>query len=234
MALHPLVNLSRAAGHRPSGGSLRLFLRHAVHDRARVGAIAPSSSALAQELGALLEPRVDRAVRVLEVGAGTGAVTCALLQKLSAGSRLDAVEVNADFAAALQAGVRRLSSDPGDRDLPEVHVHAADVRDLPAEGQYDHIVSGLPFTNFTPTAVEQILERYSAMLRPGGTISYFAYRGTGTMRRITSSPAEARRHRAAEAVLRTYRDRHHCAGVTVWRNLPPAQVWHLTDRRELR
>ncbi len=37
------------------------------------------------------------------------------------------------------------------------------------------IVSGLPFNNFSPAFVEQVLDALFNLLAPGGTLSYFEY-----------------------------------------------------------
>ncbi len=89
------------------------------------------------------------------------------------------------------------------------------------------IVSGLPFTNFTPAQVETIMNRYLELLQPGGTLTYFAYRGTRYARALTASRTEARRHRAVEEVLADYQRRYAVGRWSVWGNLPPAHVWQL-------
>ncbi|MET9933283.1 translation initiation factor IF-2, partial [Streptomyces sp. NPDC006324] len=91
---------------------------------------------------------------------------------------------------------------------------------------YDVIVSGLPFTNFTPVQVETVMNRYLELLHPGGTLTYFAYRGTRYARAL-AAPTEARRHRAVEELLAHYHRRYAIGCWSVWGNLPPARVWQL-------
>ncbi|MBO8194576.1 methyltransferase domain-containing protein [Streptomyces oryzae] len=199
-----------------------MFLAEALADMRTTGALAPSGRRLS---GLLAEPVRRRSrhgpLTVLEVGAGTGPVTRLLLDTLGAGSRLDVVESNPRFAARLRA---LAEAHPGEASAA---VHGIRIEDWnPAHG-YDAIVSGLPFTNFSPAQVETVMERLLTLLRPGGTLSYFAYLGTAPARRIFSSAAEARRHRAVEAVLAGYRDRCRAASRTAWANLPPARAWWL-------
>ncbi|GIL36282.1 class I SAM-dependent methyltransferase [Phycicoccus sp. DTK01] len=196
---------------------LRLFLREGLRDPAAVGAVAPSSPALVRALVAAAVAST-RPVRVLEVGAGTGRATRALADGLAPGSRLDVVESNPRFAEHL----RRLAS--GRSSDVDVRVVCGRVEDLRPAEPYDHIVSALPFTNFDPADVERILGLYTRWLRPTGTLSYFAYRGTATLRRATASPAEARRHRAVQRVLEAHHRTRRTSSTTVWRNLPPAVV----------
>ncbi|WP_258534789.1 class I SAM-dependent methyltransferase [Streptomyces sp. PT12] len=196
-----------------------MFLREAVRDMRTTGAIAPSGRALAKALTAPVVAAAGRPLDVLEAGAGTGAVTRVLLPRLPAGSRLDVVEANPTFADRLRemtAGAER------------VRVHQVFVEHLDTRHRYDVIVSGLPFANFPPHQVEAIMGRYLDLLRPGGALTYFAYRGTRRARALFASRAEALRHHSAEQVLADYRGHYTATSRTVWPNLPPARVWHLT------
>ncbi|MFB8384551.1 class I SAM-dependent methyltransferase [Streptomyces rubiginosohelvolus] len=201
------------------------FLIEAVRDLRTTGAIAPSSKSLARLLTDLVQEHKAQPLNVLEVGAGTGSVTRTLIPRLSSGSRLDIVEANARFAARLRHLVRTHPRLAGERE--RVSVHHALVEHLDTDRRYDVIISGLPFTNFTPAQVDTIMNRYLQLLQPGGTLTYFAYRGTRYARALTASRAEARRHRAVEEVLAEYQRRYATGCWTVWGNLPPANVWQL-------
>ncbi|MET9293674.1 translation initiation factor IF-2 [Streptomyces sp. NPDC003077] len=108
-----------------------------------------------------------------------------------------------------------------------IHVHETFVERLDTDRRYDVIVSGLPFTNFTPEQVELIMERYLELLRPGGTLTYFAYLGTSRARRLLASRSEVARHLAVERLLARYQCRHATGHRTIWGNVPPARVWQL-------
>ncbi|GAB2899055.1 class I SAM-dependent methyltransferase [Streptomyces mayteni] len=200
-------------------GGTTLFLAEALRGFRTTGAIAPSGRRLAAALAAPLRERGPGAWNVLEVGAGTGPVTRELMPLLGAGSRLDVVEANARFVAKL----RELTAGEADR----VQVHHTLVEQLDTGRSYDVIVSGLPFTNFRPEQVDDIMSRYLELLHPGGALTYFAYTGTRTLRAAVSSRTETARHRAVEEVLAGYQARHAARFTTVWANLPPARVWRL-------
>ncbi|MFD6416201.1 class I SAM-dependent methyltransferase [Streptomyces sp. NPDC060194] len=201
------------------------FLIEAARDLRTTGAVAPSGRALARLLTDPVRASGAATLDVLEAGAGTGAVTRALIPALAPGSRLDVVEANGRFAARLRGLVRAHPLLAGA--AQSVRVHHALVEQLDTRRSYDVIVSGLPFTNFAPAQVEAVMDRYLELLRPGGTLTYFAYRGTRLARALTSSRAEARRHRAVEDVLTGYQRRYATGRWTVWSNLPPATVWQL-------
>ncbi|MFJ4878403.1 class I SAM-dependent methyltransferase [Streptomyces sp. NPDC088745] len=213
----------RALAQRNAEG--RLFLREAVRDLRTTGAIAPSGRALARLLTDPVAGSGTRPLNVLEAGAGTGSVTRTLIHRLSAGSRLDIVEANRRFADRLRRLVHDHPHLAGERE--RIRVHHTLVEHLGTDRHYDVIVSGLPFTNFTPAEVETIMDRYLDLLHPGGTLTYFAYRGTRYARTLTTSRAGARRHRAVEDVLAAYQRRYATGCRSVWGNLPPAKVWQL-------
>ncbi|MFD0019933.1 class I SAM-dependent methyltransferase [Streptomyces sp. NPDC058382] len=202
-----------------------MFLIEAARDLRTTGAIAPSSTALARLLTDPVQEYGMQPLNILEAGAGTGSVTRTLIPRLSPGSRLDIVEANTRFAAQLRHLVRTHPELAGASE--RVRVHHTLVEQLDTDRSYDVIVSGLPFTNFTPAQVDTIMSRYVELLHPGGTLTYFAYRGTRYARALVSSRAESRRHRAVEEVLADYQRRYATGCWTAWSNLPPADVWQL-------
>lgn len=215
----------RIRSQRNAGAGGWRFLLEAARDPRTVGAVAPSGKALA---GALTEPvraQAGRRLNILEAGAGTGAVTRTLIGQLSPGSHLDIAEPNERFADRLSELVGAHRHLTGQSE--QIRVHAARVERLETGRRYDVIVSGLPFTNFSPGHVEAIMDRYLELLHPGGVLTYFAYRCTRQARTLLVSRTQAHRHRAVETVLAAYRHRHATGHRTVWANLPPATVWQL-------
>ena len=202
-----------------------MFLIEAARDLRTTGAIAPSGRALARALTEPVRVQAPRPLSVLEAGAGTGAVTRALIPQLPRGSHLDIVEANPRFTKRLRRLVAAHPS-PSGRSA-QVNVHQSRVEDLGTHQRYDVIVSGLPLTNFAPVQVERIMARYLELLHPGGTLTYFAYLGTRRARTLTASRTEARRHAAVDEIMADYQRRYAAGRWTVWANLPPAHVWHL-------
>ena len=87
---------------------------------------------------------------------------------------------------------------------------------------YGTIVSGPPLANFAPHQVQVIMERYLELLRPGGTLTYFACLGTRQARALPASRGRTRRHRAVEEIPAGWQKRYATGSRTVWANLPPA------------
>jgi phospholipid N-methyltransferase len=192
------------------------------------GAIAPSSRHLARAMTRHIAQARGPA-NILEVGPGTGAVTRRILRLLKAGDRLDLVELNESFADLLR---QRFQSDPVFKPAAgQSRVHVCGIEAFESDVRYDFIVSGLPFNNFSPAFVEQVLEALFELLAPGGILSFFEYMYVRPLRMIVSRPTERTRLGELDRVLNAFLARHGISRDAVFLNMPPAWVQHLRKER---
>jgi phospholipid N-methyltransferase len=200
------------------------FIRECRHHFRDTGAILPSSRFLARALASeLTKPRSPG--RILEVGPGTGSVTRAILRRLLPGDRLDAVEINARFITRLH---ERLEQDWVYRRLRDrVNIIHAAVEDLPGEGLYDFIVSGLPFNNFPVDQVRKIFRCYTRLLKPGGTLTYYEYQLIRSLKTPFVNRRERRRLYRIGRVVGDYIRNYQIRRQRIFINMPPATVRHL-------
>lgn len=161
-----------------------------------VGAVFPSSPALAREMTAGIDPDTGP---VIELGPGSGAITRALLDRGIPASQVHAIEMNPSFCTLLATKFPGLTIHEGS---------AADLDMLPLP-QVKTIISSLPLLSIPPHVVEAILVSARAQLLPGGRMMQFTYG--------TKPPV-----RAATLAQIGFACRH--VG-TVWRNFPPARVY---------
>ena len=101
---------------RPANGDTRTFLGAIIRNPFELGAIAPSSRAVAR-LAASVVPVTHGAV-VVELGAGGGVISDAIRERLPSGGRQLAVELNDDMVRHLR------------RSRPWLEVIADDAGDL--------------------------------------------------------------------------------------------------------
>lgn len=205
--------------------SYRLFYREFRRHFTATGAIAPSSPALAHAITAPLARPAAGPRRVLEVGAGTGVFTAAILRRLRPGDTLDVYEINPAFRPTLEARIRHARA--LERGIA-CRLHVVGICDAPPPEPYDFIVSGLPLNNFSAPDVEHILALFMSLLRPGGVLSYFEYPYLRDLKRaLVHDPAERARLRAVGRVVHEFLRHHPRRSVPVPLNLPPAVAHHV-------
>jgi phosphatidylethanolamine/phosphatidyl-N-methylethanolamine N-methyltransferase len=173
------------------------FLRGLILRPKNVGAIAPSSPALAKAIAGQVDPK--RPGPVLELGPGTGVVTEALIERGVAEDRLIAIEYDPEFAALVAKRFPRARVIRGDA------FAFAELLDGTVDQPYSAIISGLPLLNFPVETRRKLIESALDRLQPGAPYIQFSY-GTNP-----SIPATDR-YTVKRAAL-------------VWKNLPPARVW---------
>lgn len=201
-----------------------IFLRQFVEQFHTTGAVMPSGKPLAAALcrfvGASSTPQ-----RILEVGPGTGAVTTTLVERMRDEDRLCLIEINQTFVTHLKNAFQ-------ERPPLRAKAHCVDVihgrlEDLKDDGGYDLIVSGLPLNNFSVAAVEQILDGFGRLLRPGGVLSFFEYIAVRSVRSRVGPQVDRERLGAISGLLDRMLDGREIRRDWVWPNVPPAWVHHV-------
>lgn len=174
-----------------------LFLRRLIIRPRAIGAIAPSSPALARKIASQID--FDFPGAVLELGPGTGVVTEALIARGIAVERLVAVEADPDLARLMRARFADLRVVEGDAfDLDR-------VLPLPEFPSFAGAVSGLPLLNFPPAKRRALIASALARMSPGRPFVQFSYGVTAPV------PADGE-----IGVKQT---------AFVLANIPPARVW---------
>lgn len=131
----------------------------------RVGAVLPSSAALAQAITAELTPA---SAPVIELGPGTGVITRSIIARGIPESRIALVECDSNFAARLR------------REFPHASVHRMDASrlqhvDLFGGERAGAVVSGVPLLLMPPKNLLALLRGAFAQLRRDGAFYQFTY-----------------------------------------------------------
>jgi phospholipid N-methyltransferase len=203
--------------------STRLFFEQFRNDFFHMGAVLPSSSALARAGVAYLAQK-QGPVRVLEAGAGTGSFTREIIPLLEAGDTVDVVELSSDLMALLR---QRFETEPEFQPKAGVTVNLinADVRSISA-GQYDYIVFSLPLTNFPPLLVEEILALMIERLKPGGVFSYVKYIFISRFKYQFSGADVRANLDANQSIIQSFASRYQIDQRAVMLNVPPTWVYY--------
>ena len=191
--------------------SLRTFVVEALADFPMVAAISPSSRYLAT---AMLEPLPLARTRIaLELGAGTGAITHALLDQLPSHATLLVFEINRRFFDCLQRSI----SDP------RVILINSSVETLDSElrrrgiQHVDAVVSSLGLAFMSVHQRHALFQRLSLFLHERSIFTQYQYiHGLqfveGRLCRFNLRPLLSRYFGSVQSRI-------------VWRNLPPAFVF---------
>jgi phosphatidylethanolamine/phosphatidyl-N-methylethanolamine N-methyltransferase len=188
-----------------------MFVGEALANFPVTGAISPSSKYLAS---AMLEPLPLANVRtILELGAGTGAITRALRDRLPPNSRLLVFEINRRFFDCL----RRSISDP------RIILINSSVENLDSElhrrgiQQVDAVVSSLALAFMSDRQRHALFERLAPFFHPRSVFTQYQYiHGLqfvkGRLSRFNLRPLLSRYFVSVQSQIE-------------WRNLPPAYVF---------
>ncbi len=170
-----------------------------------VGAVAPSGQALARRIVSGIDPARGA---VLEVGAGTGVFTAAILARGVAPEALSVVEADPVFAALLRTR------------FPDVEIVEGRAEDVPGAGgtldgrRFADAVSGLPLLNFPPALRRRILSAIFERLAEDGALYQFTYGPRAPLGQSSLAALGL----VAEPAGR------------IWRNLPPAAIYRIRRR----
>lgn len=202
-----MSDIAAAARDQDRGrGSLRntgLFLRRWLANPLQMGSVVPSSPALCRKIAALVERQPDEVV--VELGAGTGVISRALLEAGVPAEKLVVVEIVPEMADHLR-GV-----------LPGVNVIQGDAfelaRALPERmhGKVGTAICGIPLVMLPIAQQRRFIDAVEAVA-PGKGFLLYTY--------CITSPLPYRKHGLT-------------ARREAWTplNLPPASVWRYQPAR---
>jgi phospholipid N-methyltransferase len=168
-----------------------------------IGAIVPSSDALAQTMVGPID--FAKARTVVEFGPGTGVMTAAILKHIGPDTKYVGIEINETFHRTLTVRFPTLQF---------FNRGAQDVRDILAGlglESCDAIVCGLPWASLPIELQGRIMSSIIQVLRPGGVFVTFAYL-SGLL--LPAAGMLRRRLKAEFARVETTK--------IVWANVPPA------------
>ncbi|KAA3618586.1 MAG: methyltransferase domain-containing protein [Calditrichaeota bacterium] len=177
-----------------------MFLRELVSNPRNVGAACPSSKGLAKTMASFIPLNDDG--YIIELGAGTGVVTSAILERGIDPSRLIVVEISEKLVKFLR------------KQFPQIHVVHGSAAVLKEHldftlGDESHristIVSSLPMRSLPDNLVDSIKQQLHDILPHNGRLIHFTY---------ALKPASQSYSSCFQKVNSKIR----------WANLPPARV----------
>ena len=144
-----------------------LFFRRWIANPLKVGALLPSAPALARLVARNVEIGPDDAV--IEVGAGTGSITKALVSAGIPRERLFVIEIDADMCTYLR------------KQFPQVQIIHGDAGRLGEivpgrwHGKVSTVVSGIPMITLPFEAQQRLIKSWFGITKPGGQMLQYTY-----------------------------------------------------------
>jgi phosphatidylethanolamine/phosphatidyl-N-methylethanolamine N-methyltransferase len=146
---------------RTTTGDRAVFLREFLKNPRQIGSVTPSSRFLRRRIVELAETR--SAHTVVELGAGTGGTTRAILDGMAPEATLLVVEINPKFCALLEriAEARLVVHCGGAHELRDALLRSGLTSP-------NVVISGIPFSTIDRAAGSLIVETIWSVLAPGG------------------------------------------------------------------
>jgi len=179
------------------------FLGAFVREPFTIGAVWPSSTALARKVVDSCE--IAAGDTVVELGAGTGVITELVLQRLEGKGRFVAIEIHPMNVQLLRGRL------PG---AEIVHDSAENLSTHVGRQKAKCIISCLAWGSMLPPTQNRIFKAVLRSLAPGGQFVAFAYLHAAWFPTSLRFRKRLMRHFSRVAVTSV-----------VWRNLPPAFVF---------
>lgn len=144
------------------------FFQEALRNMQTLGTITPSSRFLSKKM--LKKIDFAKANVIVELGAGNGAITKHILERLSPNAILICFEINDNFYEQLlkfnhpQLIVLKASAEKVVEELKKINLTTA-----------DYIISSLPFTIIPEVICDEILDKSYQVLNTDGTFIQYQY-----------------------------------------------------------
>ncbi len=193
------------------------FLTEYVKKPGEVGAFLPSSFFVAKELTRFLHNHKP-GLRILEAGAGSGAITSVIANHLQPGDMVDVVEIDPVFCKLLN---NRFS------DNKQIRIACASINDWRPDYKYDVIISTLPFSMFKAALVQQIVNELKHLSKPHTTLSYVEYMGAHFFRTLFANAEDKKDLKEKRKFISSWLGNSSIDNVHVWLSIPPAHVHHV-------
>lgn len=175
-----------------------LFLKRVLKNPKALGAVTPSSLALSNFICRHVEATPDS--YVVEIGAGTGRFTRALLRYGISPSQLFVVEMDPELANFLKKHFPQVSVIQGDAQ------NLVDILPPDIIGKVSTVISGIPLVNLSDSVQAGIADACFAVLAEGGQMLQFTY---GPVSPLSCRKLGLSKKRLGSVLL----------------NFPPAVIW---------
>lgn len=195
------------------------FFQHFLKNPTTVGAIVPLQGPVISEMVQGMKNRCDDSPwSILEVGAGFGNVSEALVKLLRPSDSLDLIEIDKECCAFLKMKYE---------DNPQIKVICSPILDWKPKKKYNLIVSTLPLNNFNLSTVHAVFDHFISLSTPPALCSYVEYIGLEKLKETFSEKALQPEFKKRHFYLDQLHKNHLISKKRVFLNFFPCNVYHL-------
>lgn len=183
----------------------------------QIGTLLPSSPNVANQIVKLINTQQN--ITILEVGAGTGAITIPLINKLNNYKKFDICEINTGFIDRLKIKLKKCSRYKENQH--KINFINAPIQELDESNTYDVIICSLPFLNFTENEIDDVIQKFRRISKKGTILLYVECVGMRALQEKIYKKYSPDKNDIAEYLT----DREHLLETRrVWMNCPPLDI----------
>lgn len=190
----------------------RLFFKQWLKSPMQLGTFAPISLKLAHLTANQVD--INNNITIVEIGAGTGRLTRALLARGISLDKLAMVEIDPKMSAFLKLSLQHLYKSKTQPKVIEGNAeNLAQIIPNRWVGKVDYVVSAIPLMYMEESTRERIIQAALDVLNPV----------TGIILHVSYSPISPIKFMEGEILQKRV--------VSLWGNIPPGFVWRFTPKR---
>ncbi|MCB0335236.1 MAG: methyltransferase domain-containing protein [Bdellovibrionales bacterium] len=163
--------------------------------------------------------------KILEVGAGTGAVTLPLIESMQPEDTLVVCELSSRLMKTLKARLENF--EPYLKNKDRIEFFEGPIQNYREETTFDFLVCALPFLNFELELLDDIFQKFLRLSHKDTYMTYFEYIGIRPISKVLSPAKRKKRMNEIDGYLgKEYKPR--TVNIErVWWNISPINVYTL-------
>lgn len=187
----------------------------------QVGEIVPCSARVAKKVTETIDQ--DRGPKtILEIGAGSGALTGHIINKMTAKDVLDLIEIEPILCDELKNKFGQ---------IPNVHIHCVDFLQFTSHDRYDYIVSSLPYNSFPPKLTQALIDHMLHLADANAYISFVEIKWFPMIKSWFLNQENKKQYQENREIINNLYNKYHLYSTSVYMNFPPIIVHHLRLKR---